>query len=76
MLHITFTLTVEDLIAALGEATAQPYFIYRLRDAMLSNPTGRRILLERPTYYKRVAESRVPTLSPIELGWPSLRRLA
>ncbi|EEH23537.2 ubiquinone biosynthesis protein COQ4, mitochondrial [Paracoccidioides brasiliensis Pb03] len=37
-----------DLIAALGEATATPYFIYRLRDAMLSNPTGRRILRDRP----------------------------
>jgi ubiquinone biosynthesis protein COQ4 len=38
----------EDLIAALGEATATPYFIYRLRDAMLSSPTGRRILKDRP----------------------------
>ena len=37
-----------DLIAALGEATAQPYFIYRLRDIMLRSPTGRRILRERP----------------------------
>jgi ubiquinone biosynthesis protein COQ4 len=37
-----------DLIAALGEATATPYFIYRLRDAMLSDPTGRRILRDRP----------------------------
>ena len=37
-----------DLIAALGEATATPYFIYRLRNAMLSDPTGRRILRLRP----------------------------
>ncbi|KAI9796707.1 MAG: Ubiquinone biosynthesis protein [Piccolia ochrophora] len=37
-----------DMIAALGEATATPYFIYRLRDAMLSDPTGRAILRERP----------------------------
>ncbi|KAF2146261.1 uncharacterized protein K452DRAFT_324250 [Aplosporella prunicola CBS 121167] len=37
-----------DLIAACGEATAQPYFIYRLRDAMLRDPTGRRILRDRP----------------------------
>ncbi|KAL3420203.1 Ubiquinone biosynthesis protein COQ4, mitochondrial [Phlyctema vagabunda] len=37
-----------DLIAALGEATATPYFIYRLRDAMLASPTGRRILRDRP----------------------------
>lgn len=37
-----------DLIAACGEATAVPYFIYRLRDAMLRDATGRRILRERP----------------------------
>lgn len=37
-----------DLIALLGETTAQPYFIYQLRDTMLSDPTGRRILRERP----------------------------
>ncbi|CAM1501628.1 Fc.00g036120.m01.CDS01 [Cosmosporella sp. VM-42] len=37
-----------DLIAATGEATATPYFIYRLRDAMLASPTGRRILRDRP----------------------------
>ncbi|KND92757.1 Ubiquinone biosynthesis protein coq4, mitochondrial [Tolypocladium ophioglossoides CBS 100239] len=37
-----------DLIAALGEATATPYFIYRLRDAMLADSTGRRILRLRP----------------------------
>jgi len=36
------------LIAALGEATATPFFIYRLRDAMLADPTGRRILQDRP----------------------------
>lgn len=40
--------THPDLIASLGEATATPYFIYRLRDAMLSDPTGRRILRDRP----------------------------
>lgn len=40
--------SARDLIAALGEATAQPYFINRLRDAMLSNSTGRRILRDRP----------------------------
>ncbi|KAI9885386.1 MAG: Ubiquinone biosynthesis protein [Watsoniomyces obsoletus] len=37
-----------DMVAALGEATATPYFIYRLRDAMLADPTGRRILRDRP----------------------------
>jgi ubiquinone biosynthesis protein COQ4 len=36
------------LLAAFGEATAQPYFINRLRDQMLRNPTGRRILKDRP----------------------------
>lgn len=37
-----------DLVAALGEATAQPYFISRLRKSMLSHPTGRRILRDKP----------------------------
>lgn len=37
-----------DMIAALGEATASPYFIERLHRAMLSSPTGRRILRDRP----------------------------
>ena len=38
----------EDLVAALGETTATPFFIYRLRDVMLSSSTGRRILRDRP----------------------------
>ncbi|KAK5114667.1 Ubiquinone biosynthesis protein [Meristemomyces frigidus] len=37
-----------DLIAALGEATSKPYFITRLRHAMLKDPTGRRILSDKP----------------------------
>ncbi|XDG07997.1 hypothetical protein ABKA04_007612 [Annulohypoxylon sp. FPYF3050] len=37
-----------DMIAALGEATASPYFIERLHRAMLGSPTGRRILRDRP----------------------------
>lgn len=37
-----------DLIASLGEATAHPYFLPRLRRAMLSNATGRRILRDKP----------------------------
>ncbi|BCS22915.1 ubiquinone biosynthesis protein COQ4 [Aspergillus puulaauensis] len=37
-----------DLIATLGEVTATPYFIYRLRNAMLQDPTGRQILRDRP----------------------------
>ena len=41
------------MIAALGEATATPYFIPRLRDTMLSSPTGRRILRDRPRINSR-----------------------
>ncbi|KAF2674398.1 coenzyme Q biosynthesis Coq4, partial [Microthyrium microscopicum] len=37
-----------DLIALFGETTAQPFFINRLRNAMLKSPTGRRILRDRP----------------------------
>ncbi|ERF70577.1 Ubiquinone biosynthesis protein coq4 [Endocarpon pusillum Z07020] len=37
-----------DMIAALGEATAQPFFITKLRNRMLASPTGRRILRDRP----------------------------
>lgn len=37
-----------DLIASLGETTAKPYFVSRLRQAMLANPTGRRILRDKP----------------------------
>ena len=36
------------MIAALGEATSQPFFISWLRNKMLSDPTGRRILRDRP----------------------------
>lgn len=36
------------MIATLGETTATPFFIYRLRDTMLSSPIGRRILRDRP----------------------------
>lgn len=37
-----------DMVAACGEATAQPFFISWLRNRMLTDPTGRRILRERP----------------------------
>ncbi|SPO03904.1 probable Ubiquinone biosynthesis protein coq4, mitochondrial [Cephalotrichum gorgonifer] len=37
-----------DMISAFGETTATPYILGRLRDAMLSSPTGRRILRDRP----------------------------
>ncbi|KAI5464302.1 ubiquinone biosynthesis protein Coq4, partial [Mariannaea sp. PMI_226] len=45
-----------DLIAATGEATATPYFIYRLRDSMLADPTGRRILRQRPRISSRTLD--------------------
>ena len=37
-----------DMIAACGEATAQPFFITHLKKRMLADPTGRRILRDRP----------------------------
>ncbi|RMZ78385.1 hypothetical protein DV738_g3876, partial [Chaetothyriales sp. CBS 135597] len=37
-----------DMVAALGEATAQPFFIAQLKRRMLADPTGRRILRDRP----------------------------
>lgn len=37
-----------DMIAAVGEATAQPFFIRHLKNRMLADPTGRRILRDRP----------------------------
>ena len=37
-----------DLIATFGEVSAEPYFVRKLRDQMLADPTGRRILRERP----------------------------
>lgn len=37
-----------DMVAAVGEATAQPFFISWLRDRMLADPTGRQILRDRP----------------------------
>ncbi|KAL9006694.1 MAG: hypothetical protein Q9188_000568 [Gyalolechia gomerana] len=47
-----------DLIATLGETTAVPYFIYRLQDAMLASPTGRRILRERPRITSQTMSTR------------------
>jgi ubiquinone biosynthesis protein COQ4 len=52
-----------DLIASFGEATAQPYFINKLRDRMLLDPTGRRILRDRPR------------LTSTSLDIPRLRKL-
>lgn len=48
LLNGLYRLIIIDMVAACGEATATPYFIYRLRDAMLADPTGRRILRDRP----------------------------
>jgi ubiquinone biosynthesis protein COQ4 len=56
-------LTCPDLIASFGEATAQPYFIDKLRNRMLLNPTGRRILRDRPR------------LTSTSLDIPRLRKL-
>ncbi|KAI0099811.1 Coq4-domain-containing protein [Nemania sp. FL0031] len=58
-----------DLIAALGEATATPYFANRLRRAMLSHPTGRRILRERPRITSTSLDlPRLRTLPPSSVG--------
>jgi ubiquinone biosynthesis protein COQ4 len=59
-LHLFFCsitkLNSADAVAFLGEVTAGP-FIIRLRDAMLSDPTGRRILRDRP----RINSKTMPT---------------
>lgn len=58
-----------DLIAALGEATATPYFIYRLRDAMLKSPTGRRILKDRPRITSKTLNlDRLRNMAPNSVG--------
>ncbi|KAF2240434.1 coenzyme Q biosynthesis protein-like protein Coq4 [Trematosphaeria pertusa] len=59
-----------DLIAAFGEATAQPYFIYKLRDRMLLHPTGRRILRDRPRLTSTSLDiPRLRNLPPNTLGY-------
>ncbi|CAL8576186.1 Ubiquinone biosynthesis protein [Xanthoria parietina] len=58
-----------DLIATLGETTATPYFIYRLRDAMLSSITGRRILRDRPRITSQtISLARLRTLPGNSVG--------
>ncbi|KAL8794779.1 MAG: hypothetical protein Q9195_002733 [Heterodermia aff. obscurata] len=58
-----------DLIATLGETTSTPYFIYRLRDAMLSSPTGRRILRDRPRVTSHTMSlARLRTFPPDSVG--------
>jgi ubiquinone biosynthesis protein COQ4 len=59
-----------DLIASFGEATAQPYFIYKLRDRMLLSPTGRRILRDRPRLTSTSLDiPRLRNLPPNTLGY-------
>ncbi|UPX14009.1 Ubiquinone biosynthesis protein [Ascochyta rabiei] len=59
-----------ELIATFGEATAQPYFIYKLRDRMLMNATGRRILRERPRLTSKSLDiPRLRSLPPNTVGY-------
>jgi ubiquinone biosynthesis protein COQ4 len=63
-------LTGSDLIASFGEATAQPYFIDKLRNRMLLNPTGRRILRDRPRLTSTSLDiPRLRKLPPNTLGY-------
>jgi ubiquinone biosynthesis protein COQ4 len=58
-----------DLIAVFGEVTATPYFIQRLRAAMLSSPTGRRILRDRPRLSSTTLDlAYLRTLPPTTVG--------
>lgn len=61
---------LSDLVADFGEATAQPYFIYKLRDRMLMNPTGRRILRDRPRLTSTSLDiPRLRSLPPNTVGY-------
>lgn len=58
-----------DLIAVVGETTATPYFIHRLKRAMLSSATGRQILRERPRITSTTLDlPRLRALPPTTLG--------
>ncbi|KAJ6257177.1 Ubiquinone biosynthesis protein [Drechslerella dactyloides] len=58
-----------DMIALLGETTAQPFFITRLRDTMLRHPTGRRILRARPRITSQsLSLPRLRSLPPNTIG--------
>lgn len=58
-----------DLIAVFAETTSTPYFITRLRDAMLRSPTGRRILRDRPRLTSAsLSLPRLRTLTPNTVG--------
>jgi ubiquinone biosynthesis protein COQ4 len=66
----TNKLMCSDLIASFGEATAQPYFIDKLRNRMLLNPTGRRILRDRPRITSTSLDiPRLRKLPPNTLGY-------
>ncbi|KAJ4323411.1 Ubiquinone biosynthesis protein [Neodidymelliopsis sp. IMI 364377] len=59
-----------ELIADFGEATAQPYFIYKLRDRMLMNATGRRILRDRPRLTSKSLDiPRLRSMPPNTVGY-------
>lgn len=45
-----------DLVAVFGEMTVQPFFINHLRDQMLQDTTGRRILRERPRITSKILD--------------------
>ncbi|EEB05696.1 ubiquinone biosynthesis protein Coq4 [Schizosaccharomyces japonicus yFS275] len=58
-----------DMIAVLGDASGQPFFLRRLRDKMLANETGRRILKEQPRMTsKSLNLPHLRTLPPNTLG--------
>ena len=58
------------MIAALGEATAQPFFITKLRDRMLASSTGRRILRDRPRITsKTMSIEYLRKLAANSVGW-------
>lgn len=58
-----------DLIAVFAETTSTPYFLPRLRDAMLRSPTGRRILRDRPRLTSASLDlPRLRTLAPTTVG--------
>jgi len=64
------------MIAALGEATGQPFFINRLRDIMLSDATGRRILRDKPRITSTTLDvEKLKKLPEHTVGWEYARWL-
>lgn len=65
-----------DLVAVFGEASAEPYTVRRLRDGMLADPVGRRILRERPRITSTSLDlARLRALPPNTLGSEYVRWL-